>query len=389
MKRIRDAVVNVIHKHAGNDEQLILELDQIVQETGENLTYSIFFNILTHLDLKPEIAQACWRQILTHRQDMGHKLGREVNLRTVICDYFCSIDKTFKNPVVVEIHVFENHLNSLKFDSLTGLYTRTTMEETLRREISRARRYENDLSVLFLDIDNFKTVNDSFGHLAGDMVLKEISRITMEEIRGEDAAARYGGEEIVLVLPDTGKVEGLILGERIRRKVESMNLIYEGREIFVTLSGGLATFPIDAQNAIHLLKCADSALYRAKESGKNTVSVYSHDKRRYLRVNFFSPIHVQQLGFADPIVDLYGQGKNISVAGILFESPTVIEIGTKVQLQISLNEKEGPLWIIGTIVRVESLDSDRYDIGVAFLELDKTAKNEISRYMIRQLERVV
>lgn len=387
MKEIRDAVVNAVHKYAGSDERLIDEVNRIAVETAEKNVYSIFFNTMTHLDLKPEIAQTCWREILNHRQDMVHKLGREVNLRTVVCDYFCSIDKTFKNPVVVEIHVFENHLNALKFDSLTGLYTRATLEETLRREISRAKRYENDVSLIFFDIDNFKAINDGFGHLAGDMVLKEVSRIIREEIRDEDAAARYGGDEIVLVLPQTGKMAGLILGERIREKVESINFTYDGREIHVTLSGGLASYPIDAQNAVQLLKSSDSALYRAKEFGKNNLSVFSHDKRRYLRVNFCLPIHVKPLGFNNQVVSLSASGKNISAAGILFESTTSFEIGTKVQLQISLNDKEGPLWIIGTIVRVEFLDRNRYDIGVSFLELDKTIKNEITRYMIRQLER--
>ncbi len=388
MKRIRDAVVNAVHRHAVNDEQLICELNRIVEETGEIRAYSIFFKVMTHMDLKPEAAESFWRQIVTHRQRMSEKMGREVNFRTAMCDYFCTIDKTLKNPIVVDIHVFEGHLNSLKHDKLTGLFTRATFEDSLKREISRAKRYENDLSILFFDIDDFKQVNDQFGHLAGDLVLKEIARVIQQEIRIEDAAGRYGGEEMVVVLPETGKVEGLILAERIRETIEATIFPYDQHRIRCTISGGLATFPIDAQDATQLLKCADTALYRAKEFGKNHISVYSHDKRRYLRVDYFSSVQVKQLGDNNG-GDLYGNSKNISVAGIFMKSETFIEIGTKVQLQITFDDTEGPLWIIGTVVRVETRGAEYYDMGISFMDLDLASRNEITRYMIRQLERVV
>lgn len=389
VKKIRDAVVHAIHKYADKDDRLIKEIDRIVDQTGEKRAYSIFFKVLTHLDLEPEIAETCWNEILSHRRDMNEKLGRLVNLRTVICDYFCSIDKTFRNPVVVDIHVFESHLNSMKFDSLTGLYSRTTFDETLKREISRAKRYETELCVLFLDIDDFKKTNDTFGHLAGDLVLKEIARVIRQEIRTEDTAARYGGEEMVVILPETGKVEGLILGERIRERIEYMDFTYEDRVIRSSISGGLATFPIDAQNTTQLLKCADNALYRAKAFGKNNVMVYSQDKRRYLRVSFGAPVQVKQLGFDYELGQWRANGKNISVAGILLESDQFLEPGTKLQLQISLSDTEGPLWVIGTVVRVQNHESNCYETGVSFLDLDKTAKNEINRYMIRQLEQAM
>ena len=207
-------------------------------------------------------------------------------------------------------------------------------------------------------------------------------------IRDEDSASRYGGEEIVLLLPNTGKVEALILGERIRERVEALCPDYEGSVIRTTISGGLASYPIDADTSENLLKNADSALYRAKDFGKNNVTIYSHDKRRYLRVHFFSTISVQQIGHDKNIHELNASTKDISVAGLLFESETCMEIGSKVQLMIPMDDGEEPLYVIGTVVRIEVFDSNRYDIGVSFLELDRTLKNEISRYMIHQLERV-
>ncbi|NOY70613.1 MAG: diguanylate cyclase [Deltaproteobacteria bacterium] len=387
MKRIRDAVLKAIYRSTGDDGNLIKEFDGIVKSSGKQ-AYSVFFNVLTHLELKPEAAESCWKEVVDHRDLMAGKLGRAVNLRTAICDYFCSIDKAFKNPVVVELHVFEDQLESFRHDALTGLYTRGTFEETLKREVSRARRYETQLTIIFFDLDDFKKVNDTYGHPAGDMVLKEVSKTVTNMIRAEDSASRYGGEEIVLLLPNTGKVEALILGERIREKVEALCPNYEGNVIQTTISGGLATYPIDADTPENLLKNADSALYRAKDFGKNNVTVYSHDKRRYLRVHFFSTISIRQIGHDEHIHELAANTKNISVAGLLFESKTYMEIGSKVQLKIPMDGDEQPLYVIGTVVRIEVFDSGRYDIGVSFLEMDRNLKNEISRYMIHQLERV-
>ncbi len=385
MKGIRDAVVKSLYKFAGDDEHLIQELGRIAGGGGKK-AYSIFFNILTQLNLDPETAEACFQEVVAHRDKMKKALGRDVNLRTAICDYFCSIDKILKNPVVVEIHLFESQLNALRYDVLTGLFTRSTFDETLKREISRAKRYGTDLSVLFLDLDNFKKINDTYGHQAGDEVLRKVGQTIKEQVRAEDAPCRYGGEEIVVILPQTGKADGLILGERIRENIAKLEFTGFGESFQVTVSGGLATFPIDAQDPNDLLKCADQALYRAKDFGKNNITVFSHDKRRYLRVNFFSRIKVKQLEFEDDIVALQAEAKNISMAGILFESDIWFRIGSKLQIQIPLTESDSSINILGTVVRVEVFPPDRYDIGVAFLDIDDAVKNILSRYMVRQLE---
>lgn len=386
MSQLREAVVEALYSNADNDESLIREIDRLAAKTGEKSVYAIFFHVLTYLELDPEAAAACWNEVLYHRSVMAQALGREVNLRTVICDYFCSIDKTLKNPVVVEIHAFEDQLNSLKYDSLTGLYTRANFNENIKREIARAKRYGTELSLLFLDIDDFKKVNDTYGHVAGDLVLKKASETISGQIRIEDMAARYGGEEILVLLPRTSKVAGLILGERVREKVQSMEFPYEQDVVRLTISGGLATFPIDAQDDTGLIRCADTALYRAKEFGKNNIMVYSQDKRRYFRVNFHSPVIIRQLGNIMKKTGTTAYGKNISMAGILFESSEFFDIGTRLEIQIPFNGSISPLLVIGTVVRVEMFDENRYDIGVSFLSIDKSVKNEISRYIIWQLE---
>jgi GGDEF domain-containing protein len=192
MEKIREAILKCVYDLADDDDALIEALERIVRQDGEQVC-SVFFNVLTHLDLEPETAAHCWRAVLDHRRELSRILNRKVNLRTVICDYFCSVDGSLKNPIFVEIHVFENHLKSLKFDTLTRLYTRATFEEAYAREFARARRYDGELSILFFDLDDFKSVNDMFGHLAGDLVLRDVGKIIKNEIRAEDSAARYGG----------------------------------------------------------------------------------------------------------------------------------------------------------------------------------------------------
>ena len=132
---------------------------------------------------------------------------------------------------------------------------------------------------------------------------------------------------------------------------------------------------------------ADSALYRAKGAGKNRISLFKEDKRRFLRIKFNRPIKIKQLGFSRTRT-LSGRSKDIAVGGILFENREPIPIGTKIQVNIPITLDSEPLLLIGTIVRVEAFESDKYDIGMilSFKEMEKTAKYEISKFLIEQSE---
>ena len=197
MEHIREAVLKCLDVYE-NDDRLIEGLNGIARKEGRQ-SYPIIFHVLTNLAIAPEEAEYCWQEILTHYGGLCKTLARKVSLRTAICDYFCSIHKSLKNPKVVEIHVFEKTVKASRFDSLTGLYNRHSLDEALDREVKRAERHNLDLSVLFLDLDDFKLVNDSYGHQVGDEVLKSVAEIIMSEKRTEDFAARYGGEEMVII----------------------------------------------------------------------------------------------------------------------------------------------------------------------------------------------
>jgi diguanylate cyclase (GGDEF)-like protein len=379
MEQIRESVLKCLDDAKG-DDKLIHDLNHIIAEDGQK-AYPVIFHVLTNLVMEPQEAEVCWQEIIDLYESLNTALGRNVSLRTAICDYFCSIHKSLRNPKVVEIHIFETAVKASKYDSLTGLLNRQSFDEALNSEINRAKRHAKDLSLLFFDLDDFKKVNDTLGHPAGDAALKAVAKVILKEKRVEDIAARYGGEEMVVILPETGKMNALVLGERIRQKIEKMKIKYKGHNIQLTMSGGLAAFPVNATSAAALIKCADNALYRAKGSGKNNISFFSPDKRRYLRIDLDREVKVRQLDFDNTQAQI-AKGKNICVGGILFENDYPLPIGTKVQISVP-TDKRKPLFIIGDVVRVETYGPRQYDIGIAisFLEMDKAMKKEISRWL--------
>ncbi len=273
MEQIRDSILACLDTYR-NEDQLIVELNKIVDQYGPE-AISVILNVLANLSLEPADAENCWAAIIEHYENLRRKLGRQVSLRTTICDYFCSINKSLENPKVVEIRIFEATVKASRYDSLTGLFNRQAFDETLEREINRARRHKLNLSILFFDLDDFKMINDTYGHQAGDEVLREVSEIMLSEKRSEDVVARYGGEEMVVILPETDRLNAQVLGERIRKRVEKTRFRFQGKKVGLTVSAGLASFPHDASTVEELVRCADKAVYRAKALGKNNISFYS------------------------------------------------------------------------------------------------------------------
>lgn len=156
-------------------------------------------------------------------------------------------------------------------DGLTGLYNHRNFYEQLDEEIRRARRYDTSLAVLMLDIDHFKRVNDNYGHPAGDAILRDLSERLLGHVRNIDHVCRYGGEEIAIILPETG-ADMLVLAERLRVIIEGQPFdAGYGRQVTITVSIGAAHFPVDADNVEALVAVADARLYSAKENGRNKV----------------------------------------------------------------------------------------------------------------------
>jgi diguanylate cyclase (GGDEF)-like protein len=166
-------------------------------------------------------------------------------------------------------------------DELTGLSNPRRFRELIAKEDERAHRFGHDLSLLILDIDDFKQVNDTHGHLRGDDVLRMVGRVLNQESRGIDEPARYGGEEFAVALPETGLAGAVELAERIRARIEAEGVPGpDGQpELHVTTSVGAASMPVSAAGARELIAAADAALYEAKRSGKNRVVTASAKSR--------------------------------------------------------------------------------------------------------------
>ena len=159
-------------------------------------------------------------------------------------------------------------------DGLTGLYNRRQFELGLEQEFNRTKRHPADFSLAILDIDFFKKVNDTFGHQYGDYVLKTVADIMKSSFRKTDLLYRYGGEELIVIMPETNIENANIPVQRLRRAVEEYNYDYNGVKTKVTVSIGLTKNYNEFSSAAELLKSADESLYKAKESGRNRVVVY-------------------------------------------------------------------------------------------------------------------
>lgn len=160
-------------------------------------------------------------------------------------------------------------------DGLTGIYNRRYLEQRLSAEFDRCRRYRDHFSFVLFDLDHFKKINDSHGHLAGDEVLCVVSRQIGGLLRSVDVMGRYGGEEFGIILPATPMASAHILAERLRRAIEQAPVAYKEISIPVTVSIGIAEFEADAPSYEHLIHCADLALYFGKENGRNRVTCYT------------------------------------------------------------------------------------------------------------------
>ncbi|GAB3388628.1 diguanylate cyclase [Massilia agri] len=156
-------------------------------------------------------------------------------------------------------------------DPLTGMYNRRFFDESLKRELLRARRTRTACAVVMVDLDHFKRINDTYGHEGGDLILKAAARVLLERVRASDIASRYGGEEFVLLLPDCSADAALKCAEQIRHALTGLAIPYLGQTISVTASLGVAAWPQHADGEQELLKAADLALYEAKKSGRNRV----------------------------------------------------------------------------------------------------------------------
>ena len=221
--------------------------------------------------------------------DLGSKNGTTLNGQPVTDAILHDGDKVVIGDHLMRFELldeidreFQRHIHRLLVhDELTGLLTSKSFFSELRREAARAASESRPFCVLMMDIDHFKAVNDTYGHLTGSKTLEEVGACITQALRAGDVAARFGGEEFAAFLLDAGVAQGLVAAERVRSAVEEHDFtvtrpsaVGERRTHHITISLGIACFPEDARDPIELIELADTALYRAKRSGRNCACLY-------------------------------------------------------------------------------------------------------------------
>ena len=235
----------------------------------------IILNNLVQLHFTRDNACEHWDAIVQHATTLRGSLERTVGLATAACDYFSTINPQLTSPKLIEHDRLEAAIQSAHHDFLTALLSRGAFQELFEQEISRAKRHSHHVTLIFFDLDNFKTINDTLGHLTGDETLKQVASVLLESKRKEDIACRYGGDEFIVLLPQTNGEMGSRVAKKIHTRLNHLCFLYKGEEVKVRCSAGLASFPEHATDGEDLIERADKALYQAKQQGRNRLVLFS------------------------------------------------------------------------------------------------------------------
>jgi diguanylate cyclase (GGDEF)-like protein len=357
----RQALLQLLESNPPHEEKLLAEFEQ---RSDEGPLYSSILYILTHLSFPEGEARRHWKQIRAHRDRLKERLGRDVGTRVSLLDYFVNLNRELKNPKIIEISIYERTERSAITDGLTGLYNHAYFLQALRREIHRSKRHDLKMSLAMFDLDDFKKLNDTRGHLEGDKVLMKASALIKETLREIDVAARYGGEEFAVILPETSASGAFVVAERIRLKIAQFFRRKAGGPK-VTVSGGVAAYPEDSEALEELIRRADQGLYRSKAAGKNRITLAQGERRRHLRVPASHPL---TLSGGRGKKGAIARAKNVSEGGLLLSIRDSVPVGSKISLVIRPGSSPA-LSLRGEVVRVDRTAGRdaRYELGVRLL----------------------
>jgi diguanylate cyclase (GGDEF)-like protein len=232
--------------------------------------YTRILLTLTHEQYDADEAQALWNESRRHLMDLESKLGRNPGISVAVMDYLVNLKGKLSKPIIIEEKKSEFMSETTTKDELTQLYSRSVFDVFLKKAVAKSNRAQSRLSLLMIDIDDFKLVNDTYGHAKGDLVLTRIGAALNQAVRKMDMVARYGGEEIAIIMPGLELSQCLSIAERIREQITSIRF----DAFSVTASIGIGHTGKDKTTPEKLVNDADAALYRAKHKGKNRVVVF-------------------------------------------------------------------------------------------------------------------
>ncbi len=244
-------------------------LARLVSERGEGLYGDVLY-ALTQRHFPSRQARSLWNEIRTHREELKQTLGRDVGIALASHDYLSNVVHLLKEVTVIEEKKLASIADVATHDGLTDLLDQTAFKRRLREELERQARYGGPISLVMFDLDRFKELNDTQGHHEGDEALIQISDLLRRQVRSMDTAARYGGDEFAVILPQVESGAAYIFAERLRQNVAHH---FEDKAVAITISVGIATnSENENSSAEELIERADTQLYRSKKGGRNRVS---------------------------------------------------------------------------------------------------------------------
>jgi diguanylate cyclase (GGDEF)-like protein len=313
---------------------------------------------------------------------MSTQLGRRVGPHVAILDYFMSVERLLDTPMLIETHDLRQTEKLAMLDGLTGVFNRRYMDLSLRKELNRCVRYQKELGLILMDLDNFKRFNDERGHVFGDTALKELARFLRECVREEDLVCRYGGEEFLVILPETSATGAFRLAERMRADAKARPFF---RDSGITFSAGIAAYPEAGLTAQELVQAADKALYQAKFSGKDKVVRASPERRRHSRfpqswsIDILErvPSRVELPRYPDAPRSIVTE--NVSVGGAKFECSERYDIDDSLSLHIRpLDQAVGDMAATGRVTWIQRKNQSTFAYGLSFVDLPSEAAKRFS-----------
>ncbi len=198
-------------------------LKQYIQKYGQKLYQQCIFS-LTHISINKLLSEIKCKDILEHREQLNTSLHRDVGLKVAAIDYLENISEKDFEMAIMENDKVDDIIDVATIDQLTSLYARSMFDEMLKQEFQQYLRNNQKLSIMLLDLDNFKRFNDTYGHQGGDEALKTIGNVLLSAVRKSDIACRYGGEELVVIMPQTDIETAFDVAQRIRQKIEDTDI---------------------------------------------------------------------------------------------------------------------------------------------------------------------
>jgi diguanylate cyclase (GGDEF)-like protein len=340
--------------------------------------YRNYFYVLAHLEFDEAAAFKHWEEFRKYHAKFEEDLGYPIDTRITTLSYFMNENRQLENPKIIEMKVFQRTQEKVVLDDLTSLFNFRYFKQRIQAEMEGAASRSEQLSLLIIDIDNFKHINDDYGHLTGDGILRQIGKLIQAETSAHGPAFRYGGEEFTVIVPRVDKQQAYDLANKLCERISEHEFLNENstprHKMSVTASLGVATYPQDCDDSQLLIGNADKALYNAKGSGKNIVCLFSENQRRFKRLS--TSIRGELANFSQSTTSI--RTLNVSRGGIRFICGDDLPREAIVKVRLALEAKKEPIVLLCRIINKDS-DVDSFVYGTEIASISTRDRSRFNR----------